>query len=229
MSSLTSELVAKLAVGGYVREHAEGMQTLRNYDHALFQNIPPLVASIIVQFYFINVHFDIAGKGVTISDDGLCITIDHGTWENSTYSTPILSTLKKICKWDLKIHNAGSFGSDGSYLMVGISPSIHTDSYFIGGLKGPRYGYAGWNGRKNDETSPQIWSGQYGDPYQKGDTVSIELDLMNGKIIFYKNGKSQGVAYENIQQDDNIEYRLAISMGSTFSKIEMIDYCERFQ
>ena len=152
--------------------------------------------------------------------------MDHDTWNHSTYSIAILSTLKTICKWTLKIHDASCADSDGSWLMIGISPETHTDKPFIAG-PGACYAYAGWNGKIHDENRHYQWIGcLYGDPYQKGDTVSIELDLVNGEITFYKNDISQGVAYDYIKQDDSIEYRLSISSLHA-CKIEMIDYFER--
>ena len=212
--------LAQFTVSGYVRQHQKETKGFQQYNHKLFQNIPPLVTSIVFGYYFMNGYFEIAGYGVGISENGWSIAICHGDWNNSTYSVPILSTLKRICTWKFKIHG-------GSGLMIGISSSIQTDQQFIKGSKGVRYGYCGWNGNKLD--SDHEWSDSYGDSYTKGDTLTVQLDLINGKITFYKNGKSQGVAYENIQQDVNTEYRLAISMGDRNSNIEMTNYDERFQ
>ena len=68
----TPGMIAKLTVNGYVRTHETAIQKLQNYDHALFQSVLPLVTSIIIQYYFVNGYFDIAGKGVIISDDKSC-------------------------------------------------------------------------------------------------------------------------------------------------------------
>ena len=130
---------------------------MQDYDHALFQNIPPLVTSIIIQYYCINGYFEIAGNGVTLSKDGSTITINHDSWDNSTYSRSISSSLQKISKWTLEIHDADNYDTDGSMLMIGISTSTHIDEYFHAGPKGARYGYAGWNGMKlNSENNWDI-------------------------------------------------------------------------
>ena len=216
MATLKPETLARFTVGGYVREHMIESQRLQNY-YSLFQNVPSLVTSMIIKYYFVHGHFEILYKHVKISEDRLIIEQDvNGVWN---HSIPILSTLKMICKWDLKIHKAQRHDR-GSYLMIGISQCADKDVPF-----GARYIYAGWNGNKAN--AGRNGKNSYGQPYAENDIVSVELDLIKRAITFYKNGKSQGVAYEKIKQDDGIEYRLAVALV-TKAKIEIINYVELY-
>ena len=219
MATLKPETLATFTVGGYVREHMIESQRSQNC-YSLFQNVPSLVTSMIIKYYFVNGHFEILYKHVKISEDRLIIEQDvNGGWN---HSIPILSTLKKICKWDLKIHKAQRHDR-GSYLMIGISQCAVTDAKDT--IFGARYIYAGWNGNKAN--AGRNGKNSYGQPYAENDIVSVELDLIKRAITFYKNGKSQGVAYENIEQNDGIEYRLAVSLV-TKAKIEIINYVELY-
>ena len=66
----------------------------------------------------------------------------------------------------------------------------------------------------------------YGEGFGKGDVVSVQLDLIRDQIIFSKNDKTQGIAYDHVIKGKNVNYALAISMH-TKATIEIFDYkCE---
>lgn len=223
---MDTEQKAIYEVFGYVRRSQKELQ--KSSNHLLFQTIPALVTSIIISYYFSTGSFEIAGDGVDIHDDNYMILKKKkgSSWDNSSYTLPVPSTTKKICKWDLKIHNALKYEPKGSYISLGISSGVVTGQQFIYG-KGVKYGYAGWNGHSTDNAFH--WFKSYGEPYGISDTVSVELDLINKQVIFYKNEQSQGVAHSNIKQGEDIEYRLAISMCHVNTKIELLNYSERYK
>ena len=123
----------------------------------------------------------------------------------------------------MKIHSAKQYSSNGCYVIIGASIGPYpTDQ-----CNGCKYGYVGWDGCKFNVRKRSM--SHYGEPYKKGDVVTIEIDLINGQIIFYKNDKSQGVAYDAIEQGIDVYYRLGVSMCEDNVKIEMIEYSERYQ
>ena len=234
LNSHAPETLAMFTVSGYVRRYEKQISKSNSNSNALFQHIPPLVTSVIISFYFVPTYFEIAGDLCAISEDTKMIekvlSDRYNGWDNASYTTSVSSIMKKICKWDLKIHKAKRYsllGCDGCWVSLGISSSAVTDKQFVVGVDGVRYGYAGWNGYKL--CAKNTWTVKYGKPYKEGDVVSIELDCIKGVIIFYNNYESQGIAYKDIKQDDDTEYRVAISMYEDLSKIEITNYSERFE
>ena len=66
------------------------------------------------------------------------------------------------------------------------------------------------NGNKYNNNS----SSSYGASFTAGDTIGIALDLDNHTLVFYKNGKNQGVAYANLPDGT---YYFGISQTGTAS------------
>ena len=209
-----------LLVFGYVRNTES---TMKRSPCVLFQNIPGSLWSIIY-YYFANYYFEIAGADIVISDDQRFITkhaqLNSG-WDNASYTSPILSTVQTVCKWDIKIHHVLKYGAIGSYMAMGITSGVITNKQLIHAGE-YIYGYAGWNGMKLD--SEHRWYGDYGKGYYIGDAISVELDLIKGHVSFYKNGKSQGI--QKIHQSPDIQYRLAMSVHEKESKIEIVRFTQ---
>jgi len=59
------------------------------------------------------------------------------------------------------------------------------------------WGYIAGTGKKFHK-SENSWEKGYGEKYGSGDTITVELDFDDKSIIFYKNGKCQGIAYKNL-------------------------------
>ena len=87
--------IATQTVQGYVRNAKE---LFRSSKHVLFQNMPPLIPSIIISYYLIPAYFELNGKDVEISEDTRVITYKEGDgWDNTTYSFSVSSVQRKIC------------------------------------------------------------------------------------------------------------------------------------
>lgn len=63
---------------------------------------------------------------------------------------------------------------------------------------------------------------EYGCILNKGDVVTMELDVENETLKYYVNSKDQGVAFKNIHFDENKKYFMAVSCNIT--RIELITF-----
>ena len=106
------------------------------------------------------------------------------------------------------------------YLLIGITSNYtitaHSFSY-RGGNTSYNYCYQGYDGKKG---ASSIYK-QYGDKFEEGDIISVELNTVNGALTFYKNFVSQGVAW-NVKQADDISYKLAACMWRRNDSISII-------
>ena len=69
------------------------------------------------------------------------------------------------------------------------------------------YAYDGFRMKK--------WNGQsseYGEQWMAGDIIGTLIDLKNGEILYWRNNKFLGVAFNNVQSGPNRAYFPAISM-----------------
>ena len=96
------------------------------------------------------------------------------------------------------------------YLLIGITSNhtitAHSFSY-RGGNTSHNYCCQGYDGKKG---ASAIYK-QYGDQFEEGDIISVELNTVNGALTFYKNFVCQGVAW-NVKQAHDISYKLAACM-----------------
>ena len=73
------------------------------------------------------------------------------------------------------------------------------------------------DGKKVDTVSGYLGT-TYGATYALGDVIGVAMDLDNGTVTFYKNGVSQGVAFNNINPEYSYSFAVGdYSNGVTFS------------
>ena len=60
--------------------------------------------------------------------------------------------------------------------------------------------------------------------YQVGDTVVMNLDLSTKQLCFSSNNWDQWVAFKNIQCQQGLKYRLAVSFGSLLAGIRLLSF-----
>ena len=87
------------------------------------------------------------------------------------------------------------------------------------------YAYSG-SGHKLPQGMDRVWYKwiKYGDNFKANDTISVILDLRKGQISYLKNGVDQGIAYENIQRDDKIQYQLLVSLQGMGDCVEITNF-----
>ena len=57
-----------------------------------------------------------------------------------------------------------------------------------------------------------------------GDTVTMQVDFDLKQIIYFKNGKSLGVAFKDIDVGLHIKYKMAVRMADVGNKIQLTDF-----
>jgi len=129
------------------------------------------------------VTWDAINKGVNV-----VLSNGNLTTEISSNTTTARTTIgRESGKWYWEINIVS-----GGYFLIGIiNKDAGLDSRTFDTLNS-RYYYS-QNGNRYYPTST------YGATYTVGDVIGVALDLDNGKLEFYKNGISQGIAFSDIK------------------------------
>ncbi len=123
----------------------------------------------------------------TLSNGNLSVTGISGNWRG-TRGTIGMSSGKFYWEWSIGFTNSGS---NQSLLGIAQASAVLSNNYASVGAYGWEY-YS--NGQKFHNTS----NVSYGDAYTIGDVIGASFDADNGKLTFYKNGVSQGEAYNSL-------------------------------
>eukprot|EP00484_Ammonia_sp_Unknown_P025557 CAMPEP_0197029718 /NCGR_PEP_ID=MMETSP1384-20130603/9111_1 /TAXON_ID=29189 /ORGANISM="Ammonia sp." /LENGTH=785 /DNA_ID=CAMNT_0042458937 /DNA_START=41 /DNA_END=2398 /DNA_ORIENTATION=+ len=97
---------------------------------------------------------------------------------------------------------------------VPIEFNIKADRHWIGSQHS--WSYIAGTGGKCYNSGKSV---SYGQTYKEKDVISVLLNFEDGKIEFFKNGKSQGVAFENLKK----AVIPAVSMTAKGCKLQIID------
>ena len=190
----------KDAVNGYIKQ----CQALLSMDNnSTYYIIPELVIQWILYFYAIGEEFDpsVCRDSFKLTAENTCIESLKNSYKNA-YLTNVVS--EGVHKWEFKIHNASTYNP----ITIGIWKAQYTKITDQGlSYECAKGKYYGWDATRNyltygdDNGTKPSW----GDRNVKtGDIVQVILDLINFELLFDLNGKSQGVAFKNIEQCDYV-------------------------
>ena len=130
------------------------------------------------------------------------------------------STSNSIYQWKLKLIGSISPAS----AMLGVSTSTRVSVDYIMNMDGKSYAYNGYAQKYiNVDGSPSDVI-DYGVTYGSGDIVGIILDLSKREISFSVNDEVQGVAFEEVECGDDVQYRLAVAFVSSDVSIQLIEF-----
>jgi len=124
----------------------------------------------------------------TLSNGNLSVTGISGNWRG-TRGTIGMSSGKFYWEWSIGFTNSSS---NQSLLGIAQASAVLSSSYASVGAYGWEY-YSN-SGQKFHNGS----NVSYGDAYTIGDVIGASFDADNGKLTFYKNGVSQGEAYNSL-------------------------------
>ena len=188
------------------------------YYNDPFYNIPDLVISLILHYFFIADHFDLIGPSSSVSDDKYSIMRGEcDGWADTCYGHTIIpsTTRNMIYKWYLKIISLPQ-----NHTMIGIASEPFPDYAIYLSSKG--YHYFCWSHDGKVSSQSTGWK-QYGSRFTKGDNICVILEFNDGKdatLSYDINDKSQGIAF-HVQIAEDIDYRLAISLCGHGAKITL--------
>ena len=215
-----------LLVSGFIRQCANLLLS-NNDTNNPYYIIPTDIADVCFNYYFESEYFAIVGENITISGDRNIITKANkdSTWNNTSYGRQRISakqTNQSIYHWIFRLD-----GYRGGGLLIGITSNttkniINEPFYKINGYC--NYGVNIFNGKKvsNDGFLPFIHK-----RINKGDFVNMVLDMSQGILKYsflydlsFDDGTKNQIAW-NIKRGDDIEYRIAISIGWKDSSVSI--------
>ena len=177
------------------------------------ENIPSLILTICISFYYLGEFFSICGKGMVIDDDMTMLkvcSLKRGTFvRNTGYGNiKIENAYHCIYSWAIKLVAMDIYNT---YIGIDASDKAHVNrnfaivrnEYYVIDAKGTKK-YRTVQNNKHQRLS-------YGKKLNEGDIVKMEINTENKTMQFWINDEDQGIAFENITFDD-FEYHLAISL-----------------
>ena len=213
----------KFIVCGYIRSEHESL--FRANACILFQNVPNSITSLCTLYYYLYDYFDLIGSDMKISNDKKTITYNSFTrdWPNANYGKNIISSTDKcIYKWYLKIRKREN-------IIVSVVSNkncnphlypVHHDKYYWFFLNPDNLG------KLKDHKGSTWQNPEYGKDIKNGDIVCMELNLKRENISFYINGKNLGVAFQNIDIGDDIDYRLCVTLRDLGSFVTIMKFTQ---
>eukprot|EP01084_Bolivina_argentea_P204257 348798_1 len=217
-------------VSGYARMIQMEIKLNLNDEYKFFsENIPPMINSLCILYYYQPEYFDIIGKEIKVSKDKMSISSTINVKKNTSYgSHHILSTEKQTVRWSVKINETST-----SKFVIGISSTNKCDESFCKCREAPyvsvgpyshHIGYVGHNGKCVSVKGKR----KYGEPLAKHDIIDIKFDLINKRVVFYKNGQSQGFAFYPVVTGNNIKYRLSIQLLDENTTVSIVKFKREF-
>ena len=193
------DLDTEYLVFGWIRLQ----QCLLPLDENTFYIIPDLVIYLCLQFYWIRGCWDIPGSSIKIFG-----TISHyvigSSWNNTSYGLLTIPSMNGgVYKWTLKIHYISKHLS-----IVGITSDLDCMKHSISRTDKPHYILHSERAKRNGDYSQ----------------VDVELDLNDKVIRFYIDGVVLRKSCKKIRCDDNIKYKLAVSLFETGDKVSIINF-----
>mmetsp|Transcript_38880 Transcript_38880/g.34442 ORF Transcript_38880/g.34442 Transcript_38880/m.34442 type:complete len:241 (-) Transcript_38880:133-855(-) len=196
-------------------------------------NIPSAVYGMITIYYHQTEHFSSHGSYITLNQ--FKDTIKHVSSDQaSTVYGKVSVTKQDIGKhiWKFKIIEPNV----SAILTIGIDSSsepILNRKFFTSYNPNTYYGYQCYaNGHANTGAKVANWKypfapeRKYGQIYSdKQNEIRMELFIDNkgGKLQYYVNNEDQGVAFEDIEFDEEQEYKMCISLDEHMT-IKLVDY-----
>ena len=212
-------------VFGYLREY----ESILNQDdeNNPFYTIPDLIIYITLSYYMFE-YFKLYPEIIKAPDDHRTVTRceNSNIWHNVCYSATEINPAKDKCsyQWIVKIESMKDclligFGSD--YETPNVISLHDTQSAYY--LLHPYSGRVDGTGNKQVDAREYM---EYGS-VKSGDTICLEFSCYGDKsyIKYYVNDVDKGVAFsaDEINMDNNITYRMAVSLCDAGDSVTITD------
>ena len=215
----------KIIVLGYIRL----CQKLLSSKNNPYYNIPELINYLCIIYYHHSEYFTKHGQFIQLNQNNDTITriLKVSNTDNSVYGNILIDAavnLNIIYSWTFKI-------IESSLMFIGIDSSnkkhIGGDFSFFNGDY--FYAYGGGDGIGNHGWiySQITLEEEYGDNLKINDELRMELNTKNSTMRYFINNIDQGIAFQDIDFDDNKKYYMAICLTSS-SKVKLIDFNQTY-
>ena len=206
MASVKFKLLSKIdketknAVYGWIRKHEKLLK---------LGNIPTMISIICILYYRNEEEFINNGINIGYPENNhkcvMSIFNGHKDHHQAFGSTLVPSMNSNIYEWDILIKEL-DYHETLNNVQIGLA-AFQNGKHYISAL----YQNKGGLNRENKLThSGTAW--KYSDEYNEGDIITVSLDFKNKELRFKRNEIDQGVAWDNIPQDDVIAYSLFITI-----------------
>ena len=186
-------------------------------------NIPLIIQSICLLYFYEEEMFDVINKHVQSSDNKKCITkMKINGWTNNNYGIiQIPSNTDNKYEWNLKVKHLKYTG-----MRLGISDSIRSNTYLYNDSDQTNTYYMIWamgaTIHQNINGFSE-WSWNVTE-IKQNDELSLVLDLKNAEIILSINNSKGKVLFKNVAKSDSIRYRLTVSLHYVGDSLKILDF-----
>lgn len=185
-------------------------------------HIPLRIQSICILYFAVDERFEIIGRDIKLSNDNMTATKNSdsiSSWKSMTYGAKeIQSKNDCIYIWEFTISSLY-----GHAIVIGISnkqrpnEQLHQTPMPYGEYT---YGYCS----DGDRFGGKYWGfGEHYTMIENGDKVTMELDLVEGRLIFYINDKHK-IVIEDIKKSDHIKYRMLVSICNPGESVQILQF-----
>ena len=184
-------------------------------------------------YYWIREYFaDINEDDVSISDDKMKIQHlgNRNKWSNTNFGNiEIDSMCNNIYKWKLKVTARDKKLGEKVLISLGISSGTNKAIVFPREKNAIFYGFnCGLKYRRDRRETKESMLNFEHELYAKdlncGDIIEIILDLQQSFISLIINEKNYGVAFDDVESNENLKYRLAVSFCDKDVSVELLDF-----
>ncbi|XP_012272240.1 E3 ubiquitin-protein ligase RNF123 isoform X2 [Orussus abietinus] len=182
--------------------------------------------------------------GLTVVDKYIEVALLNESHSPSTEDTPVGRIGPKLVRFDVSSHHGLfvvspdrlSLNSQSNFNTMRANTAVYKGKWMYElqlGSKGVMQ--VGWGTMKckfneesgvGDTVNSYAYDGnrvrkwnvstyKYGEPWLSGDIIGCTLDMDNGTVEFYRNGRSLGKAFENITMGSGIAYFPTVSLAFT--------------
>ena len=201
----------KYSVYGWIRQVEQELR---------LSHIPLMVSSICILYYVEDEIFNQISDTVKISKNGKCITKSKGTdssWGNTNYGAiKIASNSQDVYRWEMKFTSTNSLE-----IIIGITNTTDPNKRFNNSIN--QIGYALC--QDGDVYDGKEWHIEHYRPTHN--KIRMELDLKNGKLSFFGDDSEYGIVIQNIQNSEDITYRMFVSMYNENEAVEIINFSKQ--
>ena len=210
---------------GYFRQCQSTLN--KNHQNKGFNIIPNLVIHI-TSLYYICEYFETYTKLIIVSENGTVIRRgkDDSIWKNICYGRTKINPFQHKClyQWIIK------YESFSGGMMIGFSSDCtNLNDVHLLYTKSAYYALNCYYGRlssKNQMVHKHEYTGFK--VMKTGDVICLQFncDGDNSYIKYYVNNKDKGIAFpaNEIEMDDDISYRLAVSLCHPKDSVTIIDF-----
>ena len=206
----------KWLVFGYIRRIEKELK---------IPNVTMLIIYKILEYFYLNEYFDKHGDVIQVSEDKRTITRigDKNAWNNNSYGNIwIKSNGNEIARWKFEMDHV-EMRQELYFQFLSKDIRLNED----GGREEDAPNYA-WSNKFDIDCHGACGSisktYDYSSYPRTGDQVIIELNTKERTIRCKVRDAAYETIFEQIEQGDDIKYKMAITLHAVGMKVTMIDF-----